>query len=289
MIKKSSLAATLLLFLCFSWAQPSVLPNSVAEYLAFREEGRIPIISAHRGGRFLPLYPENALETFDYVLRHAPALIECDINMTKDSVLILLHDNSLNRTTTGKGRVDSTNWEGLRSLQLVDDYGRETPFHIPLLKDVLHWCKGRTVLTLDVKRGVPFSNVIAAIDSAGVADYTVVITYNLEDALEVYRLAPGLMISANIRNEAELKKYLDSGIPARQLLAFTGLQERSDNFYDALHRNGILAIIGTMGNLDTKAMVRGSSVYLGLFQSGADIFATDYPIEIFQAFRLIGR
>ena len=97
------------------------------------------------------------------------------------------------------------------------------------------------------------------------------------------------MISVNIRNEAELKKYLDSGIPARQLLAFTGLQERSDNFYDALHRNGILAIIGTMGNLDTRAMVRGSSVYLGLFQSGADIFATDYPIEIFQAFRLIGR
>ena len=43
-------------------------------------------MSAHRGGPY-PGYPENAIETFEYIASQIPTVIECDIAMTKDSVL----------------------------------------------------------------------------------------------------------------------------------------------------------------------------------------------------------
>ncbi|MCB0572730.1 MAG: glycerophosphodiester phosphodiesterase family protein [Phaeodactylibacter sp.] len=284
-MKKKLLLATALLFLTvLSWAQPAITPNKTPAYLAFRQEGRLPMISAHRGGRFIPGYPENALETFGLTLRQAPAMIECDISMSRDSVLFLLHDNTLDRTTNGHGRADSTDWATIQGLYLYDDFGHATPYRIPRLEDALLWCKHNAALfTLDVKRGVPFPMVAAAVDAAGVADNTIMITYNLEDALEVHRLAPHAIISVNIRNEQELDNYLASGIPPGQLIAFTGLQQRSMEFYKKLHDKGIPAIIGTMGNLDTKAMVRGPQTYLSLFRAGADIFATDRPLDVYQA------
>lgn len=289
MLKKLLLGLFLAISLYPSRGQQGFPPNSIYACLAGLREARVPVISAHRGGRFIAGYPENALETFDYTLRQAPAFIECDVNMTRDSVLILMHDRTLNRTTTGRGSLDSTGWESIRELYLVDDYGRETPFRIPHLEEVLQWCKGRAVLTLDVKRGVPFSRVISAIEAAGAGDYAVLITYSLEGALEAHRLAPELVISATIRNEEELGQYLDSGIPPEKLMAFTGVQARSAGFYEKLRQNGIPAIIGTMGNLDAKAMARGPRVYQALFQAGAGVFATDRPAEVFDAFRKAGR
>jgi glycerophosphoryl diester phosphodiesterase len=260
-------------------AQPA---NRLADFLAPQAE-RSPLISAHRGGRFLPGYPENCLETFQHLAQQLPAIIEFDIRLSADSVLFLLHDETLERTTNGSGMANVKTWEELRELRLLDDFGELTPYRLPLLSEVLAWSKGRAPLTLDVKRGVPFERVVAAVRAAEAEDYAAIITYNLPDALTVHRLAPELMISVNIRNDDELQAYLDCGIPHDRLIAFTGLQQRSSEFYAALRRHGIPSIIGTMGNLDNKAKARGPHVYRELFLAGADIFATDWPREAWEA------
>ena len=54
-----------------------------------------PKVSAHRGGMAYDGYPENALETIQYVFGKTGAIIECDIAMTDDGKLILMHDSSL--------------------------------------------------------------------------------------------------------------------------------------------------------------------------------------------------
>ncbi|MGX7835704.1 glycerophosphodiester phosphodiesterase family protein, partial [Campylobacter fetus subsp. venerealis] len=70
---------------------------------------RIPMVSAHRGGPY-PGFPENAIETFANVLEYTPAIIELDVAMTKDGVLVLMHDDKLDRTTTGKGSVSDATY-----------------------------------------------------------------------------------------------------------------------------------------------------------------------------------
>ena len=236
------------------------------------------MVSAHRGGPTVG-FPENALETFDYVLSHTPAIIEFDVELTKDSVLILMHDNTLSRTTSGYGKVSDHTWEEIRQLRLRDPDGNLTDYRVPTLKEALAWSKGKTILTVDVKQNVPFELVVKEIEATATVPNAAVITYNIEDAKKVHALNPYLMLSVTIRNIEEMERVETSGIPWQNIIAFTGLSERNPEFNKQLHQRGIFTILGVLGNLDKKAVVRGDELYIEYVNNGADILATDRPIE----------
>jgi glycerophosphoryl diester phosphodiesterase len=245
-----------------------------------------PIVSAHRGGMHFPGYPENCIETFDFLLSQIPAVIEFDVSMTADSVLILLHDNTLDRTTTGTGRVAAHEWTALQSLFLKTNDGLLTQYRIPTFEQALQWTKAKNaVLTVDVKRGVPFEKVVYLIEKYQLENRAAVITYNAADALAVHRLNPRLIISATIRNAEELERITAAGIPAKNLLAFTGTSEASPELYAKLKEMGIPAILGTMGNLDNSAIARGNHIYSGFIERGVGIIATDRPVEAYRAIK----
>jgi len=242
-----------------------------------------PWISAHRGGGMYTGYPENCLESFQMLIETAPMLIECDVRMTADSVLVLMHDRSVDRTTTGTGRVEDLRWEYLQTLTLKDNQGNPTLFRIPTLEQALKWTKGKAILTLDVKRGVPFEQVITTVEANRAERYAAIITYNLTDAKKVYGLNPTLAISASMRNAEESEAFFQSGIPPQNLIAFTGTRLSSDSLYTAHHQAGILNILGTLGNLDRMAAANGDSLYKVWLAKGVDILATDRPKEVVKA------
>src|SRR5690606_35917448 len=106
-----------------------------AAYLRWRP-GAPVLVSAHRGGP-RPGLPENALATFEYALNFAPALLETDVRRTADGTLVLLHDETLDRTTTGAGPVAARTLADLRTLYLLDPEGTATPHRIPTLAEAL--------------------------------------------------------------------------------------------------------------------------------------------------------
>jgi len=264
--------------------QHSIVVTSTAEARDFYtwSPDRIPMVSAHRGGPY-PGFPENSLEAFENTLKHTPSIIEFDVALTKDSVLVLMHDNSLDRTTTGKGRVIDHTYEEIQEFFLVDKEGTITTFKVPTLEEVLAWGKGRTLFTVDIKREVPFEMIIDAIKKQEAEPYAAVITYSLEAAKKIHRLHPDLMLSVSIRNEEELARFQSSGIPVDRWIAFTGTSERTPEFNKQLHELGVFTILGTLGNLDRSAIARGDQLYAGFVQNGADILATDRPIEAAKA------
>lgn len=243
---------------------------------------RIPMVSAHRGGPY-PGYPENSLQAFEHTLRHTPSIIEFDVALTKDSVLVLMHDNTLDRTTTGKGRVIDHTYQEIQELFLVDKEGTVTDFKVPTLNEVLAWGKGKTLFTVDIKREVPVAMITDAIRKQGAEPYAAVITYSLEAAQQIHRLHPDLMLSVSIRNEEELARFQASGIPVDRWIAFTGTSERPATLNQQLHELGVFTILGTLGNLDRSAIARGDQLYVGFVENGADILATDRPIEAAKA------
>ena len=107
------LVACALAAACSSGTVASVRNNAVGQGLApanlpaffdcLRESGRT-IVAAHRGGPSAG-FPENAVLTFENTLRQVPAVLELDIARTRDGVLVLMHDETVDRTTTGTGRV----------------------------------------------------------------------------------------------------------------------------------------------------------------------------------------
>ncbi|WP_215224579.1 glycerophosphodiester phosphodiesterase family protein [Echinicola shivajiensis] len=240
---------------------------------------REPMVSAHRGGSYSG-YPENSIALFDYILDKTPSIIECDISMTKDSVLVMMHDNTLDRTSTGKGRVADMTFDEIKELSLVDLEGKVSEFKIPSLRDVLKWTKGKTVLTLDIKDNVPYELVLKEIEETETEAYVVLITYSLEAAKKLFHLNSELMLSVTIRNEEEWSRFVETGIPFENIIAFTGLTERRKSINKILHDHGVITILGVLGNLDKRAIARGDHIYRVFVENGADILATDRPIEV---------
>lgn len=248
-------------------------PAQLQEYFRWSPD-KAPIISAHRGGP-MEGYPENCIETFEHALLYAPCLIECDVARSKDSVLVLMHDRTLDRTTTGSGLVSDYTLEELRKLYLKDNQGNITPYRIPTLAEVLDWARGRAIVELDIKGSIAPEEIVAIIREKRALSYTVVITYNIEVAKKYHALEPQLMISASARGIEGAQRLLESGINPSCIIAFVGVYEPEKKVYELLHKNSIMAILGTMGNLDRKAEKHGISVYKKLINNGADILATN--------------
>ncbi|WP_421825620.1 glycerophosphodiester phosphodiesterase family protein [Larkinella sp.] len=245
--------------------------------------GRTAMISAHRGGGDIKGYPENCIESFAYLAEKLPVIIECDIDLTRDSVLVMMHDQTLDRTTTGTGKLIGKTYEETQQYRLEDNFGNVTNFKIPTLEQVLRWGKGKVIYTLDVKKNVPFAKVVEMVRRTGAADYSVVITYNATQAAEVYRLDPNLMLSVTILKEEDYQRLHDLGIPDRNMVAFVGVKEPTPNLYRFLHEKGISCILGTLGNLDKQAAAKGDQVYKKFAENGADVMSTDRPLEVYQA------
>ena len=244
-------------------------------------KGIKPLVSVHRGGKGIENYPENCLETLKFISDSINAVYEIDVAQTKDGILVLMHDNSIDRTTNGSGLVTNITNKQLQEYYLVDDFQNQTDFKIPELSTVLKWAKNnKVILTIDIKKSVDVSDVIEAVRNAKAEDVSIIITYDLEQTLRVYRLAPELMQSVSARNQREFDGLLDSGIPTKNMLAFTGTRLSSDSLYRNIHAKGIRTILGTLGNLDNQAKARGNHLYNQWKEKGVDIFATDRPFEV---------
>lgn len=242
-----------------------------------------PRISVHRGGGELIGYPENCIESFTYISKKIPVFIECDVEISKDSTLFMMHDNTLNRTTTGGGKLIEKNWEEFKNEKLKDNFGNVTSYHIPLLSEVLQWSKNHSILTLDVKKNTPFTKVIAEVEKQKAQNNVVIITYNANEAKEVYELNPNLMISVGIMQIADYDRLKSLGIPDKNMIAFIGTREPKKELIDFLHSKGILTLLGTLGNLDKKALNSSKNLYQEWTAMGVDIVATDYPFEVNEA------
>jgi len=97
--------------------------------------GNFGIIVAHRG--LHPPFPENSLEAFGAAWDAGIVWCECDVRLSADGVPVVIHDETLERTTTGSGRVAEWTAAELGKLKLLDSDCNVTKHSIPLLEEAL--------------------------------------------------------------------------------------------------------------------------------------------------------
>ena len=112
------------------------------------------LVAAHRGD--WRNFPENSLEGIGSAVKMGVDIVEIDLAMTSDSVLVLMHDRTVDRTTTGKGMVNTFTLDSLKNLFLRNGCGVTTTYKIPSLKEVLFLCKDCVVINID--KGYQFYN-----------------------------------------------------------------------------------------------------------------------------------
>lgn len=105
------------------------------------------IVAAHRGD--WRNFPENSLEAIESAIRMGVDVVELDVQRTKDGVLILMHDATLDRTTTGKGKVAEVTMDSIAKLKLKNGCAIRTIHKVPTLEEALLCAKGKVMVNLD--------------------------------------------------------------------------------------------------------------------------------------------
>lgn len=82
-----------------------------------------PLSIAHRGHSIA--FPENTLEAYRKAIDLGVDMIECDVNITSDGKLVMIHDTMLDRTTTGSGRVSDATWQEIGGLDAGGKFRKE--------------------------------------------------------------------------------------------------------------------------------------------------------------------
>lgn len=105
------------------------------------------LVVAHRGD--WRNAPENSLQAFQNCIDMGVDMIELDLHMSKDSVLFLMHDETVNRTTNGRGKVSDLTAAELKKLRLRAGHGIVTSHEIPTFEEALNLCKGKILINVD--------------------------------------------------------------------------------------------------------------------------------------------
>jgi glycerophosphoryl diester phosphodiesterase len=159
-------------------------------YEAAHDEGR-PLLGGHRGNP--AENPENTMRSFRSAIAAGCDLIECDVHLSSDGRLVVIHDHTLDRTTNGSGLVRDFTAAELRKLDAGD--GEK----IPLLQEVVELAIGKVGLVIETKQVPPLypgleEKLINMLRQLGAVPECAVISFNHQAIHELRKVEPGLQL-----------------------------------------------------------------------------------------------
>ncbi|MCJ2184814.1 glycerophosphodiester phosphodiesterase family protein [Novosphingobium sp. 1949] len=238
---------------------------------ALRRDPHGPVmIAAHRAGHLQA--PENSLAAVDEGVAAGTDFIEIDVRVTSDGVPYVMHDHTLDRTTTGTGPNAQLTYRQLRALRLKGDGSA-----VPTLQDVLMRSCGKVLVDLDMKTD-KVAPVIAVVESLGMVDQVVVFDSDSDTLRAARALQPALAVMTRLRAGLALSQI------NRGLAPITQVHGDPASLTPAAHA-AIAAIpariwANALGDVDA-AMARhdaSTCVRLGALRAmGVSMIQTDYP------------
>jgi glycerophosphoryl diester phosphodiesterase len=161
-----------------------------ARYEAAHDDGR-PLIGGHRGNP--AEHPENTMRSFRSAIAAGCDLIECDVHLSSDGRLVVIHDHTLERTTNGKGLVGELTSAELRRL----DAGQGE--RIPLLQEVVELALGKVGLVIEIKQ-VPIQypgledKLVAMLRQLGAMQECAVVSFHHPSIRQLRAMEPKLQL-----------------------------------------------------------------------------------------------
>jgi glycerophosphoryl diester phosphodiesterase len=145
----------------------------------------------HRGTR--TNYDENTIKAFKIAIDFGANCVEFDVRETKDGKLIILHDATLDRTTTGSGRLKDFNYDNILECRTKHYYE-----NIPLLSEVLDSLKGKIIFMIELKDENIKDGVLEIVNRHNVLEHCIFSGRNLKELGQIKEAHPSVKICYNI-------------------------------------------------------------------------------------------
>ena len=254
-----------------------------------------PLLVAHRGDSIA--YPENTMEAFVSAHQKGADVLECDVYLSSDGVVMIIHDSTVTRTTEATGRVGSYTFQELRQLdagyRFTRDGGVTFPFRgrgvrIPSMREALLSLPD-AIFNIDMKEGEPMARPLAQlVEELGCQNRVQVATTRADGGgMDTFRqLQPAVKMVATVGETLAFAALFVVGLPDAhtpvgfeyQVPVITGLSDTPELIRAA---NALGQTVQHWTINDGREMVR-------LLEVGSDGIMTDdvsLGVEVFAPYR----
>ena len=164
-------------------------------------------IIAHRG--FSDIAPENTLIAFQKAIEIGADYFELDVHQTKDGILVVIHDKTINRTSSNNktGKINNLNFSELHSVRvgLSSKFGEEyNNEKIPTLKEALELAKGNIKVCVELKADKIENQVAELLNELDMIDQVIVFAFNDKSLVNIKKLNPKVK-TLLLKNHANIK------------------------------------------------------------------------------------
>ena len=264
----------------FSWAA-SINPGvrGWASTAPAWENQPVTAIWAHRGASAYA--PENALPAFQLALQMGADGVELDVQRTADGQVVAIHDETINRTSNGFGRVVDQTLEQLRRCDFSNRFAGRRNVKIPTLREVLDLFRGTGLaVNIELKNTIVLypgleDDVLRIVQDAGMLDQVLISSFNHFSLANLRgRVAPeqlALLMSDGIYDPWKYAKWFGAGAIHPHYLAL-----QHPNFVWLCHEAGIKVHAWTVNKDDDARWLAGL---------GVDAVITNLPDRIADVLR----
>ena len=242
-------------------------------------------VAGHRGDCYN--FHENTMTAFKEAYYAGADMIETDVRLTKDGVLVLIHDETVNRTTNGRGKVCDMNFAEIRELNAGD---RVDPQAIPTFKEFLDWIEP-TPLTVNIEIKEYFLNgnderamqcidaVISMVEEHHMADRILINSFDAAVLEYVYKEHGK---KYKLHGFYPYKEMFNVGIDPTEYLYCACIWENDNKeIYKFLTDNGIEPWVG--------AGITKKSTLAMCVENGAKLITTNNPKDIIEKLKGLGQ
>ncbi len=220
------------------------------------------IIIGHRGA--CGYEPENTLISFEKAISLGVDMVEFDVQKCKSGELVIIHDNTVNRTTNGKGKVENLTLEQLKSF----DCGKGQK--IPTLEEVLDLINRQVKVNIEIKGKGITKEVYKVINSYLIKGWSyddfIVSSFNHKDIYEMQKI--DLTIPRGVITSGFSLRYLKSLGGLKPYIVMHYYRSLTKRFLKTAHEEGVQVFVWTGNN---------KKVYEKLRKMGIDGVFSDYP------------
>ena len=267
---------------------------------ALYEEGKVSVIS-HRGD--WRNTPENSIRAIQNCIDLGVNMVEIDIKKTKDNELILLHDKTLDRTTTGKGLPQDYTLAEIKQMRLRNGAGVATSHQIPTLEEAMIVAKGKIWVNID--KGYDYFDLVEKVlEKTGTTQqvlikaglpYQKVVAEN-KAVLDKLFFMP-IIDMANPDAMTMVEEYIKNMQPKAFEVCFTQIDQALQNVLDRIQKSGSKVWINTLwpslcaGLNDDRTVEENQqdSIWGKVIEMGASFIQTDRPKELVNYLRNQGK
>lgn len=263
------------------------------------------VVISHRGD--WRNYPENSIPAIESIIRMGVDMMELDVKMTKDSVMVLCHDKTINRTTNGKGLICDMTYDSLMTFNLKRAHGVKTDtLKMPTLREALLCCKDRILVNVD--HAYPYyDEIVKLTEELGVTGQVLMKGKNSVDKVneDMSKHSSNLLYMPIIDinkepGQALFAEYVEKGVVP---MAFEVCwQKNGQEMEDCVSKIKAMgsklwintfwpSVCGGYGNDDDAAVEveDPATVYEQYIEMGATMIQTDRPELLLNYLRSIGR